>query len=1177
MSSWLDRLNRRFRPRPFQAPRIPEGQQEEEARQPGDLRGTGLLPPELEDQERNRGDLRGTGLLPPELENQDLLGNIGQSDVNLNDYLRRTPGDLRGTGLLPPELEGSGNDQQDDDIPRFNFPNFQIPVVEPIPGINGENRNQSDKKRKITVSRNFLDPLSSWYFSRAKYGNKDGIRFINPIDNSRNLKYFFDSNPYDAEVSLNPQAEWSLAPFDQNGRMSEQVSTVELQAFVAAIRPPSRNNQNFQEYYKALFYSGNPYIYVRKSVDGNPPTYHSLSAEMLGATLQTSEDVLSILSLFNIGGGQIPLQQELDDIQVRYREQRNPPAAFAEEDDEIRLFLARLENLGIDLNFGNGEDFGQAVNRYRMSLRQRVSEGGQNVSFAQIIYDLLVIVDDDQISRDSEKQLTKYVIVQTMIRVLPSAIVGLRDVISREYTHQHVEFDTPYITNRKTYNFLNDGVQNNAISTINSNYNYYSKTYEDLSLDIPETLLPNLYVKQKYSDLSRRDIEDNTQESFKFNEMSTYLSLYGAAPNSLEYINFDKPTFYNLYAKGLEGISETNSQTLSIRQSNIILESGSVSTSDIIAENSPMAIGVKFSRESAPTIDNLISTLGVLDFRDTMFENINMMENQTPQVTTLYSTEFLAGSSAQLNYNEVESDYFEKTFPEFTINSILEPLRTEPSMLNVGETGQSSFTSLQLIKDGLLSISNSVTRNSPPRIINANDSVSEVLGYKISKKDADNNTQSFYIGTGDGADNITYNDSQIHYGKEYSYSLHEYRLIYGTKYSFNVFALDSNYNLSVPLWLMEYYLGIRTRLTQRQLIEDRPNISFRCWFETTQYPRVLEIPIYDSEYSYEVMPYVETPGSQQQGNLELGNGLSLDTGVRLQLDQSFEVVENINSIRYPLAKVLDYPPLPPEINIFPLLGNPTQVVVNSTIGDGSLLGEDAVEIVSIGDRSDRINILKDYQDNFKNIFLEPNFLEYRSEGLAEIRNVILYRATEINTNVEKYSDIYKSFNPSVNSSVVARNYTLLRDYPEDLNTAEFLNSYDVYDTISPNIEYFYTSVVEDIHGNPSNPSSIFRVRLLFDKGLLVPEITLVKMNKLEKKVPSKNLTEFIKIQASDIQTVPVVSEVNNEPLPNRSMGSFLSDSIENKSFVVRLTSKDTGRKFDLKLNFTVRINDSPIN
>jgi len=34
----------------------------------------------------------------------------------------------------------------------------------------------------------------------------------------------------------------------------------------------------------------------------------------------------------------------------------------------------------------------------------------------------------------------------------------------------------------------------------------------------------------------------------------------------------------------------------------------------------------------------------------------------------------------------------------------------------------------------------------------------------------------------------------------------------------------------------------------------------------------------------------------------------------------------------------------------------------------------------------------------------------------------------------------------------------------------------------------------------------------------------------------------------------------------------LSKKIEDQSYIVRFTSKDTGRKFDLKLNFIVRVN-----
>ena len=47
------------------------------------------------------------GLTPEELllqQNRNLLGNIGQSDVSLSNYQGRAPGDLRGTGILPPDI-----------------------------------------------------------------------------------------------------------------------------------------------------------------------------------------------------------------------------------------------------------------------------------------------------------------------------------------------------------------------------------------------------------------------------------------------------------------------------------------------------------------------------------------------------------------------------------------------------------------------------------------------------------------------------------------------------------------------------------------------------------------------------------------------------------------------------------------------------------------------------------------------------------------------------------------------------------------------------------------------------------------------------------------------------------------------------------------------------------------
>ena len=169
---------------------------------------------------------------------------------------------------------------------------------------------------------------------------------------------------------------------------------------------------------------------------------------------------------------------------------------------------------------------------------------------------------------------------------------------------------------------------------------------------------------------------------------------------------------------------------------------------------------------------------------------------------------------------------------------------------------------------------------------------------------------------------------------------------------------------------------------------------------------------------------------------------------------------------------------------------PASRKINANLQTGQSLGDQAEKIISIGDLSDRIILLKEYQDNFKNIFLPPDKLEYKNEGLTEIKNILLYRTTNIDLDVEEYNQLYQSFNPITNPDVFVRSYS---DNESLLESSDIpVLSYDVLENIEPNINYYYTCIVQDVHENPSNPSIIYRVRLLLDKGLLIPEIELVK-------------------------------------------------------------------------------------
>jgi hypothetical protein len=69
----------------------------------------------------------------------------------------------------------------------------------------------------------------------------------------------------------------------------------------------------------------------------------------------------------------------------------------------------------------------------------------------------------------------------------------------------------------------------------------------------------------------------------------------------------------------------------------------------------------------------------------------------------------------------------------------------------------------------------------------------------------------------------------------------------------------------------------------------------------------------------------------------------------------------------------------------------------------------------------------------------------------------------------------------------------------------------------------------------------------------------------------------VQIDASNIQTLPYVDTENGGFSTERSLGVSLGKSIEEQGYIIRLTSKDTGRKFDVKLNFVVRVDGSPIN
>ena len=129
----------------------------------------------------------------------------------------------------------------------------------------------------------------------------------------------------------------------------------------------------------------------------------------------------------------------------------------------------------------------------------------------------------------------------------------------------------------------------------------------------------------------------------------------------------------------------------------------------------------------------------------------------------------------------------------------------------------------------------------------------------------------------------------------------------------------------------------------------------------------------------------------------------------------------------------------------------------------------------------------------------------------------------------------------------------------------------VLETLEPNVKYYYCFRTIDIHKQLSNPSSIFEVELVNDKGTYYPIIRPFEFPKENIEYNSISFKKYIHITPSLLQTT--IDEQNSNLIDaNTAFGKTIilgpqEDSLWGKKFKLRLMSKTTGKIIDFNLNF----------
>ena len=298
---------------------------------------------------------------------------------------------------------------------------------------------------------------------------------------------------------------------------------------------------------------------------------------------------------------------------------------------------------------------------------------------------------------------------------------------------------------------------------------------------------------------------------------------------------------------------------------------------------------------------------------------------------------------------------------------------------------------------------------------------------------------------------------------------------------------------------------------------------------------------YNKEYTYKIFAYQFVLGNRINQRINTAGTSDNDFKINIQNlpEANLIEVELISTIK----RVADTPPLAPEILFVPYMG------VDNKIGLflNGRTGEEKLEPINILETDQVITSL--YRKNLNDTVL------YKSDDIAK-----RFEIMKLEKKPNSYQDFSKGFIKTVNTDIDQASI-------QSASAAAFI------DTIEPNKKYYYCFRVVDIHEKISNPTQIFEVEMINEKGMVFP---IIKNYEFEKPAYTtvKEIRRFIKIKPASQHTFlnREISQIENDTTAAQSLQKInigLSDVAVpwGQTFKMVLTSKQTGKKCEFKFKF----------
>ena len=312
----------------------------------------------------------------------------------------------------------------------------------------------------------------------------------------------------------------------------------------------------------------------------------------------------------------------------------------------------------------------------------------------------------------------------------------------------------------------------------------------------------------------------------------------------------------------------------------------------------------------------------------------------------------------------------------------------------------------------------------------------------------------------------------------------------------------------------------------------------------------------DTAYTYEVSEFravVGTKYSYDSSSLSSLEDMYLGEDAKLYASMMVDVMPVIKIMEVPLftstGRVLAPPPMPPDVDVISYKGVSNELMFFFK----SHIGQKLEEPISFSDEQ--------FTDNRQ--FL----LHEKTSNNGEI----LYSTVEGISAVE----VYRMNNKPVDIMDFSNN--LFDVISTDADTVSDMTASSVGKIIKqkPNEKFYYMFRALGSHGESSNPSPVYEIELFNDGGAAYPIVKIVDLEKVSHRTKTKTFRNLLritpKIAQSSVNEVQsgLISEdgtLGNAIVQNITLG-LENEPLFGKRFKVRLTSKKTGKKIDLNIDF----------